>query len=104
MKCLTPHVGAIQRSPLFQAVTRKLSEYVKDETTYKTAGIYSRRWRLDLCRDGTLSIRRKGQVAINDGRSIPVFSVDKKADALRLQGELRALLNVAVLNAERDRG
>lgn len=82
MKCIPPAaMQSITTSPLFIAVNRPLAEY---ETDPVVAGRFGRAFRLDVCRDGTLTIRKHGQKAFND-RALPVYSVDTKQEALDLQ-------------------
>lgn len=44
-----------------------------------------RAWRLDVCKDGTLSIRRRGQRSINKGHALSVYSTDTRDEAIALQ-------------------
>lgn len=86
MKCLNPsQVRDIMKTALWQAVNRPLEEYAAMTEDDAPVLIYSRKYRIDVCRDGTCTIRLHGQQSINGGRSLPVYSVDTRKQAERLQ-------------------
>lgn len=70
-----------RRERLWAIVHRPLSEY-RGRQGYPNTGLA---WRLDLCKDGSLSIKRSGARSINNGHALPVFSVATKKEAERIQ-------------------
>ena len=66
--------------PLWEVVNRPLGEY-RGRQGYPA---FDRAWRIDVCRDGTFTIRRRGEPSFN-GAALPVFSTRTKKEAESLQ-------------------